>query len=81
LKLVGRENKGVIYAALPSACGLTKNGEIFATNFIGDNLFFSNYELTQQKKYRDAKPTKMSDNTDDTPDVADEEFNVDDIDV
>ena len=81
LKLVGRENKGVIYAALPSACGLTKNGEIFATNFIGDNLFFSNYELTQQKKYRDAKPTKMSDNTGDNPDVADEEFNVDDIDV
>ena len=66
LKLVGRNNNGTIYAALPSACGLSKNGEVFATNFIGekDSLFFSNYELTQQKAYRNAKPTPMKDDAD-----------------
>ena len=59
LKLVGRTNNNVVYAALPSACGLTKNGEIFPVNFIGENLFFTNYELTQQKAYQNAKPTNM----------------------
>ena len=64
LKLVGRNNNGVIYSALPAACGLNKAGEVFATNFIGDkdSLFFSNYEITQQKAYRNAKPTPIKDN-------------------
>ena len=60
LKLVGRNSEGTIYADLPRACGLSKAGEIFPVNFIGDNLFFTNYELTQQKAYREAKPTNMS---------------------
>jgi hypothetical protein len=59
LKLVGRNNNGTIYAALPQACGLNKAGEVFPVNFIGDNLFFTNYELTQQKQYQNAKPTNM----------------------
>ena len=66
LKLVGRNNQGKIFATLPSACGLNKKDEIFATNFIGENLFFSNYEETQQKAYRNATPTSMpSDSSDD----------------
>ena len=59
LKLVGRNNNGTVYAALPNACGLNKAGEVFPVNFIGDNLFFTNYELTQQKNYQNAKPTNM----------------------
>ena len=59
LKLVGRNNNGTIYAAIPRACGINKAGEIFPVNFIGDNLFFTNYELTQQKAYQNAKPTNM----------------------
>ena len=66
LKLVGRTNNNVVYAALPSACGLNKSGEIFPVNFIGDNLFFTNYELTQQKNYQNAKPTNME--KEETPD-------------
>ena len=66
LKLVGRNSDGVIYATLPQACGLNKAGEIFPTNFIGDNLFFSNYELTQQKNYKNAKPTSMPKNDDES---------------
>jgi len=79
LKLVGRTNNNVIYAALPNACGLNKDGECFAVNFIGDNLFFTNYELTQQKNYQNAKPTKMADNPD-TPDTPGD-IDVDDIEL
>jgi hypothetical protein len=79
LKLVGRNNNGTIYAALPNACGLNKDGECFAVNFIGDNLFFTNYELTQQKNYQNAKPTKMADNPD-IPDTSGD-IDVDDIEL
>ena len=60
LKLVGRTNNGVVYATLPNACGLNKSGELFPTNFIGSNLSFSNYEMTQMKQYQNAKPTDMA---------------------
>ena len=66
LKLVGRNSNGTIYADLPRACGLNKAGEVFPVNFIGENLFFTNYELTQQKNYQNAKPTNM-DSVDPTP--------------
>jgi hypothetical protein len=79
LKLVGRNNNGTVYAALPNACGLNKEGDIFPTNFIGDNLFFNNYELTQQKKYQNAKPTPMEDNNPDKSDSDD--LNLDDIEL
>ena len=70
LKLVGRNNGGTIYAALPRACGLNKKGEIFPVNFIGENVFFTNYELTQQKAYQNAKPTNMDkEESKDTSDV------------
>jgi hypothetical protein len=72
LKLVGRNNNGTIYAAIPRACGINKSGEIFPVNFIGENLFFTNYELTQQKAYQNAKPTPMTSTvTDDTSDDVD----------
>ena len=77
LKLVGRNNNGTVYAAIPRACGINKAGEIFPVNFIGDNLFFTNYELTQQKQYQNAKPTNM-----DKVDSSDnEEIDLDDLDV
>ena len=81
LKLVGRTNEGTVYAALPSACGLNKKGEIFATNFIGEekDLFFSNYELTQQKAYRNAKPTNMDKKEEKSDD--DDALDIDDIEV
>ena len=72
LKLVGRNSNGTIYADLPRACGLNKAGEIFPVNFIGDNLFFTNYELTQQKNYQNAKPTNMG-RVDDAPAAPSEE--------
>lgn len=78
LKLVGRTNNNVVYATLPSACGLNKAGEIFPVNFIGENLFFTNYELTQQKAYQNAKPTNM-DKVD--KEEADDSVDLNDIDL
>ena len=78
LKLVGRNNNGTVYATLPSACGLNKEGKLFPLNFIGENLFFTNYELTQQKNYQNAKPTTMSP---DTTDENTDNFDLDDIEV
>lgn len=77
LKLVGRNANGTTYAELPKACGLNKEGNIFPINFIGDNLFFNNYEIEQQKKYQNAKPTDMETVTEEEPS---DEINLDDID-
>lgn len=73
LKLVGRKDakSGVTYAELPRPCGINKSGEIFPVNFIGENLFFTNYELTQQKAYQNAKPTNM-DKVETTTDTSDD---------
>ena len=78
LKLVGRKNptNGVEYASLPNACGINKKGEIFPVNFIGENLFFTNYELTQQKKYQNATPTNM-----DKVEEKSDDVDIDDIEV
>ena len=81
LKLVGRDNNGTIYAALPNACGLNKAGEVFPVNFIGDNLFFTNYELTQQKKYQNAKPTNMDKVESASNDSSSDNINLDDIEL
>ena len=80
LKLVGRNSNGTIYATLPSACALNKSNEIYPTNFIGENLFFTNYELTQQKNYQNAKPTNM-DNVENNPDESSDSVDFDDIDL
>ena len=79
LKLVGRTNNGTVYATLPQSCGLNKSGEIFPVNFIGEesSLFFTNYELTQQKAYKEAKPTNMDKAEENNPDKADEDLDLD----
>lgn len=81
LKLVGRINNGTWYAALPNACGLNKAGQVFAVNFIGDNLFFTDYELTQQKNYKNAKPTAMSSTEDSSDNNSSEEIDLDGIEL
>jgi len=81
LKLVGRNNNGTVYAALPQACGLNKSGEVFPVNFIGDNLFFTNYELTQQKNYQNAKPTNMDKVESDIDSADSEDLDLDGIEL
>lgn len=75
LKLVGRNNNGVVYAQLPRVCGINKSGECFVSNnFIGDRVEFTSWEASQAKEYNTAKPTVMD------PIVAPEPESSDDID-
>jgi hypothetical protein len=85
LKLVGRVNNGVTYAALPNACVLgkdatadTKPSPLNFTSLDESKLQFSNYELSQMKKYKEAKPTNMdkvdSDKSSDSIDLDDIEL-------
>lgn len=87
LKLVGRLTNGVTYAALPSACVLGKDAtpdtKPSALNFISldeSKLQFSNYELSQMKKFKDAKPTNM-DKVENNPDKSDSDVDLDDLDL
>jgi hypothetical protein len=65
IKLLGRNSNGTVYAALPSCCGLTKEGERFPINIFSneDNFNWSAYELQKQSEYKNAKPTQMSNNS------------------
>lgn len=87
LKLVGRVNNGVTYAALPSACVLGKDATAETKpsplNFISldeSKLQFSNYELSQMKKFKEAKPTNM-DKVENNPDKADSDVDLDDLEL
>lgn len=67
IKVVGRVNKGTVYADLPRACGVQKDSdgnytnETFPINFLGDNLSFTPYEERQKTQLAEAKPTPMND--------------------
>lgn len=78
IKLVGRNNKGTVYASLPRACGVNRESEVYARKFIGNNLTFDNYELGQMKQYQNAKPTAMSDSS---SSKESDDVDIDDIEV
>lgn len=60
LKLSGRVDKktGKIVPCLPFYTALNKDGEPFLSdNFLGDKVFFSDYELETKEKMEKAKPS------------------------
>lgn len=60
LKLTSVTRDGKVTAAVPRIVGINKQGEAFISdNYIGDKLFFSDYEETQRSKYVNATPTEM----------------------
>mgnify|MGYP003489505553 FL=1 len=60
LKLIGKNRDGRVVADIPRIVGINKQGESFISdNYIGDKLFFSDYEETQRAKYTKATPTEM----------------------
>ena len=71
IKLVGRNRDGRIQPALPRITALNKEGNVFTSdNFISlkqDILAFTEYEETQIKAYKNAKPTSIPDDVDDEP--------------
>ena len=86
LKLVGRNQGGTVYSTIPNACVLGKKATAETKpspiNFVALDkslLQFSNYELTQMKAYKNAKPTDMSDKADDNPDASTDDVDLDDI--
>lgn len=74
LKLVGQNSNGTVYARLPNACLIGRDGNPAALNFVSadeSKLYFSSYEIGQMNAYKNAKPTNM-------PEVSSDD-NVDDI--
>ena len=61
LKLMGKLNKnsGMYVASLPLFAKINRDGELYPSNFIGDNLFFTAAEKTKIDEYLNATPTKM----------------------
>ena len=59
LKLTGRESNGSVFAQLPRVCGIDRQGNCFVANtFIGNNVYFSDYEERKAAEYANRKPTK-----------------------
>lgn len=68
LKLVGN-NKG--YASLPNFVGINKEGEVYINNnWLGDTVAFSDYEVKKMNEQKNAKPTAVKDDLDNTDDAA-----------
>jgi hypothetical protein len=68
LKLIGN-NKG--YASLPNFVGINKEGEVYINNnWLGDTVAFSDYEVKKMNEQKNAKPTAVKDDVDNTDDTA-----------
>ena len=61
LKLVGATDKdGNFVPRLPYFLALNKQGEVFVSdNFIGENLFFTEYDLKRKEDLKAKKPTDV----------------------
>lgn len=60
IKLIGVNRDGKVVADIPRITALNKQGEAFiADNYIGNKLFFSDYEETKRSEYLKATPTPM----------------------
>lgn len=85
LKLIGKVDKnGRVSAQIPRIVGINKQGESFiADNYIGDKLFFTNYEEGKRNEYLNSKPTAMTntESRDSLIDVADEPMSDDELDL
>ncbi len=84
IKLGGRNMKdGTVAPVFPSFVNVGNNGEVYiASNIIGQNLYFSNYEERQRTAFKGAKPTAMPDLVSEIPTTESEKDNsmkVDDI--
>ena len=87
LKLIGKNKDGKVEAVIPRIVGINKEGVAFiADNYIGDKLFFSDYEETQRSKFVNAKPTEMPKEDPladtagiDTAPQTDDDFNLDSL--
>ena len=83
LKLVGRNRDGKVVADIPNVVGINPNAEhvaddsdndtgerFISDNYIGNKLFFSEYEEGKRAEYLKAKPTNMESKETPLTDVA-----------
>lgn len=62
IKLIGRNRDGKVQADVPRIVAINKEGELYiCDNYIGDKLYFTDYEEGKKNEYKSASPTKMSD--------------------
>lgn len=67
LKVVG-DSKG--YATLPTFVNINKDGEAYlSNNWLGDTVAFSDYEVKKMNEQKNAKPTAVKDDAEDTDNV------------
>lgn len=59
IKLVGRNRDNRVVAEIPNITSVFDNVATITDNYIGNKLFFSNYEETQRSEYLNSKPTNM----------------------
>lgn len=61
LKLMGRldSKTGRYMATLPIFANINRDGDLYPSNFVGENLFFTSSEKTKVDNYLKMAPTKM----------------------
>lgn len=62
IKLVGRPSvDGRVYPNVPNLVRFNQKGELYACDtYIGNDLFFTDYQLGKKNEYENAKPTPMN---------------------
>ena len=80
IKLTGRNRDGKVVAQIPRILALNKEEEAFiCDNYIGEKLFWSDYETTKRDEFLKAKPTDPEKAGEDTVGV--DEAPKDDLDL
>lgn len=80
IKLTGRNRDGKVVAQIPRILALNKEEEVFiCDNYIGEKLFWSDYETTKRDEFLKAKPTDPEKAGEDTVGV--DEAPKDDLDL
>lgn len=85
IKLIGRNRNNRIVAEIPNITSVFDGVATITDNYIGDKLYFSNYEEDKRNEYLNSKPTEMKSSkttTDSIPTADaknDEEFNLEDL--
>lgn len=67
IKLIGRNRDNRVVAEIPNITSVFDNVATITDNYIGNRLFFSNYEETQRSAYLNSKPTSMKPAKDEDP--------------
>lgn len=86
IKLIGRNRNNRIVAEIPTITSVFDGVATITDNYIGNKLFFSDYEEGRRKEYLNSKPTSIQTPKEDnliSSDIAsggdDDELNLDDL--